>query len=146
MGYTESGKPSSRPPGGSPPAASRAVNSKPTSTTTDAPPSGAAGRIIHDERGNAVWDWVKDTARIAIDSTSRLLMKLEVPELTVEDTQEHELSKESERDSGGGYDPFGGAGPTAVARRASGAPKPGNSDKASRAARGGVSKNLGGGY
>src|SRR3569833_4704200 len=141
MGNSESGKPSSRPPGGSPPAASRAVNSKPTSTTTDAPPSGAAGRIIHDERGNAVWDWVKDTARIAIDSTSRLLMKLEVPELTVEDTQEHELSKESERDSGGGYDPYGGSGSTAVGGgRGGGGQRPGTHTQHGAAASGGVGK------
>jgi hypothetical protein len=71
-----------------------------------------AGRIVHDERGNAVWDWLKDTARIAIDSTSRLLRKLEVPELKMEDTQNQELRLESDRDPGGGYDPYGGSGPT----------------------------------
>jgi len=54
-----------------------------------------------------VWDWLKDTARIAIDSTSRLLRKLEVPELKVEDTQSQELRLESDRDVGGGYDPYG---------------------------------------
>ena len=36
-----------------------------------------AGRVVHDSRGNAVWDWVKETSRIAIESTSRLLRKLE---------------------------------------------------------------------
>ena len=35
-----------------------------------------AGRVVHDSRGNAVWDWVKETTRVAIDSTSRLLRKL----------------------------------------------------------------------
>jgi hypothetical protein len=67
----------------------------------------SAGRIVHDDRGNAVWDWLKDTARIAIDSTSRLLRKLEVPELKVEDTQHQQLRLESDRDPGGGYDPYG---------------------------------------
>ncbi len=72
--------------------------------------AGKAGRVIHDARGNAVWDWVKETSRIAIDSTSRLLKRLEVPELKVEDTQpNNELSLESERDAGGGYDPYGGS-------------------------------------
>jgi len=54
-----------------------------------------------------VWDWLKDTARIAIDSTSRLLRKLEVPELKGEHTQSQKLRLESDRDVGGGYDPYG---------------------------------------
>ena len=72
--------------------------------------AGKSGRVIHDARGNAVWDWVKETSRIAIDSTSRLLKRLEVPELKMEDTQPNkELSVEADRDSGGGYDPYGGS-------------------------------------
>ena len=72
--------------------------------------AGKSGRIVHDERGNAVWDWIKETSRIAIDSTSRLLKRLEVPELKVEDTQNNnELSLESDRDAGGGYNPYGGS-------------------------------------
>ena len=67
---------------------------------------GARGRVVHDERGNAVWDWVKETSRIAIESTSRLLRKLEMPELKVEDTKDEELRIESDRDPGGGYDPY----------------------------------------
>ena len=108
MGNSDSWKPGSRAAGGnSPPADPAAVTSKPTPPPEDASQTKAAGRVIHDERGNAVWDWVKDTARIAIDSTSRLLMRLDVPELTMEDTQEQELRRESERDPGGGYDPYG---------------------------------------
>jgi hypothetical protein len=68
--------------------------------------SGTTGRVVHDERGNAVWDWVKETSRIAIESTSRLLRKLETPELKVEDEKEQELRIESDRDPGGGYDPY----------------------------------------
>jgi hypothetical protein len=64
------------------------------------------GRIVHDERGNAVWDWLKETSRLAIESTSRLLRKLELPELKVEDKKDEELRLESDRDSGGGYDPY----------------------------------------
>ena len=72
--------------------------------------AGKSGRVIHDERGNAVWDWLKETSRIAIDSTSRLLKRLDVPELKMEDTQPNkELSVEADRDSGGGYDPYGGS-------------------------------------
>jgi hypothetical protein len=64
---------------------------------------------VHDSRGNAVWQWVKDTGRHAIESTSALLKKLEVPELKVEDHKEkdNELRLEDDVDPGGGYDPYG---------------------------------------
>ena len=103
MGDSNSWKPGSRPGGNAPPAKTPAAREQ---TPTD-PGDKVAGRVVHDERGNAVWDWIKDTTRIAIDSTSRLLKKLEVPELTMEDTQSHELRIESDRDAGGGYDPYG---------------------------------------
>ena len=106
MGDSNSSKPGSRP---------NAPPSSPTTPTRGAKPdtapdplAGRSGRIVHDERGNAVWDWIKDTGRMAIDSTSRLLKRLEVPELKVEDTQNNPLSLESDRDAGGGYDPYGG--------------------------------------
>ncbi len=73
------------------------------------PPGGkeaGSGRIVHDERGNAVWDWLKETSRIAIESTSRLLRRLEAPDLKVEGEKDEELRIESDRDSGGGYDPY----------------------------------------
>lgn len=65
-----------------------------------------SGRVRHDERGNAVWDWIKDTGRHALESTSRLLRRLEAPQLEVEDKQEEELRMQSDRDPGGGYDPY----------------------------------------
>ncbi len=66
------------------------------------------GRVVHDERGNAVWSWVRETSRIAIDATSRLLRKLEAPELKVEDTSDHELRlmPDGKNCVGGGYDPY----------------------------------------
>ena len=107
MGDSNSSKPGSRPgaPPSSPTTPSRGV--KPDAAPD--PSAGRSGRVVHDERGNAVWDWLKDTGRMAIDSTSRLLKRLEVPELKVEDTQDNPLSIESDRDSGGGYDPYGGS-------------------------------------
>jgi hypothetical protein len=69
------------------------------------PPAGSTGKVVHDERGNAVWDWLKQTSRIAIESTSRLLKKLEAPELKMEDTQDKELRIEPES-TAGGYDPY----------------------------------------
>lgn len=65
-----------------------------------------SGRVRHDDRGNAVWDWIKDTGRHALESTSRLLKKLESPQLKVEDKKDEELRLESDRDPGGGYDPY----------------------------------------
>ena len=98
------------------------------------PSAGRTGRVVHDERGNAVWDWIKETSRIAIDSTSRLLKRLEVPELKVEDTQKNnELSLESDRDAGGGYNPYGGSTSGGRSTFSRGGGNAGNS-------------NLGGGY
>jgi hypothetical protein len=65
-----------------------------------------SGRVRHDDRGNAVWDWIKDTGRHALESTSRLLRKLEMPQLKVEDKKDEELRIESDREPGGGYDPY----------------------------------------
>ena len=80
--------------------------SKPSSAPPSQPAAGPSGRVRHDERGNAVWDWIKDTGRSAIDATSRLLKKLEVPHLQVEDKKDEELRIQSDRDPGGGSDPY----------------------------------------
>jgi len=93
-GATPAARPGSAPAPGAPP---------PRATGT--PPS-SSGRVVHDERGNAVWHFLKETSRIAIESTSRLLRKLEIPELKVEETKDEELRIESDRDPGGGYDPY----------------------------------------
>jgi hypothetical protein len=69
-------------------------------------PGKAAGRIVHDERGNAVWDWIVETGRIFVGNTSRLLRRLEAPELKMEEP-EPQLHLESDRDAAGGYDPYG---------------------------------------
>jgi len=73
-----------------------------------AQPQPRTGKVVHDERGNAVWDWLKQTGRNAIDSTTRMLRKLETPELKVEQPHEEELriQPDSSTSSGGGYDPY----------------------------------------
>jgi hypothetical protein len=73
-----------------------------------AAPDFPSGRIVHDARGNAMWEWVGglDTERSGIGSTSTLLKKLEVPDLTVEEDPE-ENSGLRLVDKGGGYDPYG---------------------------------------
>ena len=66
-----------------------------------------AGRIVHDDRGNAVWNWVKGTGRFCIDSTSALLKKLDFGDLKVEGEKDEGLRLDDPgRDSGGGYDPY----------------------------------------
>ena len=97
-------KPGQSPGGGGP--------AKPAATPVDpAAPrksEAASGKVVHDSRGNAVWQWVKDTGRHAIESTSALLKKLELPELKVEDHKDsNELRLEDEVDPGGGYNPYG---------------------------------------
>ena len=74
----------------------------------EAQPQGRTGKVVHDERGNAVWDWLKQTGRHAIESTTRMLRKLETPELKVEQPHEEELRIQPDGDacSGGGYDPY----------------------------------------
>ena len=79
---------------GAPAPASRSQDEKPT------------GKVVHDDRGNAVWDWLKTTSRHAIESTTRMLRKLESPELKMEDSKDEELRIAPEPGSGGGYDPY----------------------------------------
>ena len=67
---------------------------------------GATGKVVHDDRGNAVWDWLAQTSRLAVEATSRLLRKLEMPELKVEDAKDEELRIAPEPTTGGGYDPY----------------------------------------
>jgi hypothetical protein len=50
----------------------------------------AAGRVRHDSSGRAVWEWAADTGRQALDSTSRLLKKLDLPGLTLADDDKKE--------------------------------------------------------
>jgi hypothetical protein len=144
MGDSSDSKPGSRSGGGAPPARPAAASEKPQAPAAD-PCAGRSGRVVHDERGNAVWDWVKDTARIAIDSTSRLLKKLEVPELKMEDTQSHPLGLESDRDPGGGYDPYGSASSARSSRRREGSNSP-RSDSFGNSRGPGNTNNAGGGY
>lgn len=100
------------------------------------PDQKATGRVVHDDRGNAVWDWIVETGRIFIGNTSRLLQKLDAPELKIEDTQP-ELRLESERDPGGGYDPYG---------RSAGGGKSGTRSASPTTGGGGTKPSQGGGY
>ncbi len=86
------------------------------------------GAVHHDARGNAVWQWAVDAGKQALDSTSRLLKRLEVPGLKLEgDTAENQRPDAASKSAGGaagakragasakpdwevGYNLYGGAG------------------------------------
>jgi hypothetical protein len=87
------------------------TNPSPLPGTTPAgpaapPKAGGSGRVVHDARGNAVWDWLATTSRVAIEATSRLLKKLEAPELKIEDSKDEELRIMPEPSKASGYDPY----------------------------------------
>ena len=44
----------------------------------------AGGRVTHDVRGNAKWDWAVSTAVLAKKSVAELMNTLDVPALTVD--------------------------------------------------------------
>ena len=92
--------------GKSPPKDTRSGAASQSSRPSDPHDPIPSGRVRHDDRGNAVWDWLKETGRNAIGTTSRLLKKLELSHLEVEDKKDEELRIQEDRDPGGGYDPY----------------------------------------
>ena len=80
------------------------------------------GSVRHDARGNAVWQWALDSGKQAIESTSRLLKRLEVPGLKLEEDAGRDVERDApepaaDQDVPGksskpaakprGYDPYG---------------------------------------
>src|SRR6478735_10961833 len=66
-----------------------------------------AGRVRHDERGMAVWDWAVATGEFATLSATHMMKKLEVADLKIEETQTNKGPKlslqEAGREKGGGF-------------------------------------------
>ena len=70
---------------------------------------GPSGRVRHDERGMAVWDWAVASGEFQTLSATRAMKKLGVADLKIEDTRRDApaLSLEKAgRDKGGGFDPY----------------------------------------
>ena len=69
-----------------------------------------AGRIVHDERGNAVWQWIGATDISTTDSTSGILEQIDPLDLKVEEQGSGCGRSSGSRapvfDAGGGYDPY----------------------------------------
>lgn len=73
------------------------------SSGTDRP----AGRVRHDERGMAVWDWAVATGEFATLSATHMMKKLAIEDLKVEEPSHPKLSIQPQgRDVGGGGDPY----------------------------------------
>jgi len=80
----------------------------------------SGGRVRHDDRGNAVWDWSMDTGVFDALSSSALIRHLDVADLKMQGSSGLALPIAG-HDAGGGGDPynFRGADGCASAQRRS---------------------------
>ncbi|MDE2136707.1 MAG: hypothetical protein KGJ68_04675 [Gammaproteobacteria bacterium] len=62
----------------------------------------AGGRVIHDVRGNARWDWAVATAVLATKTFAELINTLDVPALAIHDNDD--------LDTGNARDPYNSCG------------------------------------
>ena len=66
-----------------------------------------SGRVRHDERGMAVWDWAVATGEFAALSATRAMKKLSIEDLKIEESSPAKLTVAPQgRDVGGGGDPY----------------------------------------
>jgi hypothetical protein len=103
---------------------------------TDKPerPGGAAGKVTHDARGHAVWQWAAETARNIAVTTSQVLRRLDTSSLSLLDdtrsgknsakSQQAPKSQQAAKSHGAvtGFDPYEG-------RASKAAPKPATKTK-----------------
>ena len=77
----------------------------PTTSQEPAVPASLAGRIKHDERGNAIWTPAEGNNRSAIGSTSRMLKQLDLANLRLEDDALAATEEPAVKPRGSGYGP-----------------------------------------
>jgi hypothetical protein len=65
----------------------------------------SSGRVRHDERGTAVWDWSLNTGVFDAMSSSALIRRLDVADLKMQESPGLALAVAG-RDAGGGGDPY----------------------------------------
>jgi len=65
----------------------------------------ASGRVTHDDRGTAVWDWALDTGVFDALSSSGLIRRLDVADLKMQESPGLALAVAG-CDAGGGGDPY----------------------------------------
>ncbi len=53
-----------------------------------------AGRVRHDSSGRAIWEWAAESGRHALDSTSALLKRLDLPGLALADDEKKKQKRE----------------------------------------------------
>lgn len=79
-------------------------------THSERPPAAASrgpvGRVRHDERGMAVWDWAAAVGDTAALSATNIMRTLDVSGLSVEQTQRSLKAMELKANPGGGHDPY----------------------------------------
>jgi hypothetical protein len=59
------------------------------------------GRVKHDASGRAIWEWAAETGKHALDSTSRLLKRLELPGLSIAEDPKDKAKAEDKGMYGG---------------------------------------------
>jgi hypothetical protein len=82
---------------------------RPDGATESSPPtkgaSPQAGRIVHDSRGNAVWNWAQGGDASSTASTSKMLRKLDLGNLRMEDDAPAAEKQPDAKKGGSGYGP-----------------------------------------
>jgi len=69
-----------------------------SATEDDKKTAKPSGRVRHDASGRAVWEWAVESGRHAIESTSRLLKRLDMSGLgLLDEEQEKKKKEEAER-------------------------------------------------
>jgi hypothetical protein len=95
------------------------------------------GRVRHDSSGRAIWEWATETGKHAMDSTSRLLKRLDIPGLSIAEDPKDVKEKDAAfggpvesdplKGNRGSFNPYEGRSPPKIQAPpplAKGAPKP----------------------